>query len=242
MTANSDHSIRTLLVVPCYRESQRLPGFLPRLCQEISESNLPVKIQVVDDGSPGEEPRMLKELVEELRKAFPILSEPLLLNANQGKGGAIRAGWDTGEDFDQLAFVDADGAVPATEVVRVLKDAKAESVHLAVRDPNGKQTIERALSRKIVSRVFNWIIRSRYDIHVTDTQCGFKIVPTSFYRAAREGLVQCGYAFDLELILAAKKSGYPIETVPVDWKEIPGSTTNARGGLTFLKQLITHSV
>ena len=242
MSANADSSIRTLLVVPCYCESKRLPGFLPTLCQEISDSKLDVNILVVDDGSPSEEPSILKRLVEDLRNDFSMLNAPLLLEVNQGKGGAIRAGWDLAAGFDQLAFVDADGAIPASEVVRVLKTANLGIVHLAVRDPKDEHQLQRTLPRKIVASVFNWMIRTRYDIHVSDTQCGFKIVPASFYRSVRERLVQCGYAFDLELILAASKSGYPIETTPVDWKEMPGGTTNLKDGLTFLKQLIKHSI
>lgn len=242
MTTNADSSPRTLLVVPCYCESKRLPAFLPSLCREISQAELAVSIQVVDDGSTGEEPAFLQRFVEELRIEFPILNEALLLNANQGKGGAIRAGWDSGNDFNQLAFVDADGAVPAAEVVRVLEAAKAEIVYLAVRDPKDEHQLKRTLPRKIVARIFNWLIRARYDIHVSDTQCGLKVVPASFYRSVRERLVQNGYAFDLELILAASKRGYPIETIPVDWHEVPGGTTNLKDGLMFLKQLIKHSV
>ena len=239
---SSDQQVDTLLVVPCYRESKRLPIFLPELCKAIGDSDLKVNIQVVDDGSPGDEPEILEKFVTELRDTFPFLNQPLLLKNNQGKGGAIRAGWDCGEDIDQLAFVDADGAVPATEVVRVLKDADSETVHLAVRVSDDSPNAERDLSRKIVARIFNWLIRSRYNIHVSDTQCGFKIIPNSFYRSAREKLIQCGYAFDLELILSAKKSGGQIKTIPVEWNEIPGGTTNLKDGLTFLKQLIKHSV
>lgn len=237
-----DGQIKTLLVVPCYKESERLPVFLPELCEAIAESNLPVSIQVVDDGSPDDEPAILEKIVAGLRERFSFLNKPLLMETNQGKGGAIRSGWDNSNGFGHLAFVDADGAVSATEVVRVLKEAKPETVYIAVRDPENSPNVERTLSRRIVARVFNWLIRFRYNIHVSDTQCGFKIIPDAFYRSVREKLTQCGYAFDLELILSAKTSGYTIKTIPVDWKEIHGGTTNLKDGLTFLKQLLKHSV
>ncbi|MBT6768270.1 MAG: glycosyltransferase [Opitutales bacterium] len=239
---DADRLARILLVVPCYKESKRLPVFLPELCQAIGESELPVIIQVVDDGSPGDEPETLKSIVTGLREKFSFLNKPLLLKGNLGKGGAIRAGWDSGNGFGHLAFVDADGAVPAAEVVRVLNGAEAETVYLAVRDSENTPNLERALSRKIVARIFNWLIRIRYAIRISDTQCGFKIIPESFYLSVREQLVQRGYAFDLELILLAKKSGCSIKTVPVEWTEMPGGTTNLKDGLTFLKQLIKHSI
>ncbi len=234
------------LVLPCYCESQRLPGFLPSLCEEIAASDLSVRVQVVDDGSPVEESSAVKSLVESLKVDFSFLETPLLLKENQGKGGAIRSGWDLGGESDELAFVDADGAVPAPEVVRFLERVSAQAdskrIHLAVRSLQDGRELKRTISRKIVAKLFNWLIHFRYNIQLSDTQCGLKTVPGSFYRSTKDGLIQNGYAFDLELILAADRSGLSIETIPVDWKEVPGGSTNLKDGLTFLKQLIKHSV
>ena len=231
-----------LLVVPCYKERLRLPKFLPELCQALQEAKLPVRVQIVDDGSPADEAAFLKEYVDEQRAQFDLLNEPLLLEANLGKGGAIRAGWDTGHSYETLAFVDADGAVSASEVARVLKTVESGRVYLAVRDPKNSKSLDRKLSRKAAAKLFNTLIRLRYDIDVSDTQCGFKIIPGDFYRSVRNQFKQSSYAFDLELILAAKNAGYAIETIPVDWTEIPGSSTNLTEALAFLKQLLKRSV
>lgn len=242
MDSEPNNSQETLLVVPCFKERLRLPRFLPELCRTLEDSNTSVRILVVDDGSPPEEAAFLQRYVEALRPRFSRLDEPLLLDENQGKGGAIRAGWNTGDSFDRLAFVDADGAVSASEVGRVLASDPADRVLLAIRDPKNAHSLERTLSRKAAAKLFNWLIRCRYDIDVPDTQCGFKIVPGEFYRNARSELKQCSYAFDLELILAARKAGYEMDTIPVDWTEIPGSSTNAKEALAFLKQLLQRSI
>lgn len=242
MSEGESETNSILLVVPCYKERLRLPKFLPDLSQAVQQSNLPVRIQVVDDGSPEDEAAFLKGYVEEQRSQYDVLNEPLLLEENQGKGGAIRSGWDTGHTFKTLAFVDADGAVSASEVGRVLKDIESDRVYLAVRDRKHSHSLDRKLTRKAAAKLFNTLIRLRYDIDVSDTQCGFKIIPGDFYRSVRSRLKQSSYAFDLELILAAKNAGYPIETIPVDWTEIPGSSTNLKEAITFLKQLLRRSV
>src|SRR5687767_5575305 len=104
----------TLLVVPCYRERERLPQFLPELCRALRD--MPgVRIRVVDDGSGPAQQAWLKAYVDELRREHPQL-EPAQLNAvNQGKGGAVYSGWERPAGAEFLAFVDADGAVPAAE-------------------------------------------------------------------------------------------------------------------------------
>ena len=114
----------TLLVVPAFCESQRLPRFLPDLCGAVAAMDgAPVQIMVVDDGSGTAEQKFLIDLVAELRESHTFLMEPLILEENRGKGGAVYAGWDASEGggFSKLGFVDADGAVSASEVVRVLE-------------------------------------------------------------------------------------------------------------------------
>ena len=112
----------TLLVIPCFNESLRLPRFLPELCELLKSSNAEAEVQLVDDGSTSEEQRALKDFARLLMPAYPFVREPILLDRNLGKGGAIRAGWDGSTEFDFLAFADADGAAPASETVRFLND------------------------------------------------------------------------------------------------------------------------
>lgn len=239
--------MKTLLVVPCYYESGRLPKFLPRLCEGVEHSGLPIEIQLVDDGSSEEEQSFLSALGQKMRSRYPFVNEPLLIGKNSGKGGAVRAGWNLGgEDADTLAFVDADGAASAEETVRFIglinQSKELNRVFIATRDSKAGRNLRRKWSRKLVARIFNFLIRQRYDIQVSDTQCGLKAVPKEFFQAVKRELVQEGYAFDLELLLAAKRSGLEIETIPIDWTEIPGSTTNLKHALRFMKQILFREI
>ncbi len=234
--------MKTLLVIPCYCERKRLPAFLPGLCEAIGESNEAIDVLLVDDGSPEPEQAALVEIAREHQAEYEFVKPPLILAQNQGKGGAVRSGWDTGADYNQLAFVDADGAVSASETIRVLKGSHSDAMTIAIRDSTASRALDRDWSRQFVSRVFNWVIRFRYDIQVVDTQCGLKIIPGEFYRSARSEFKQCGYAFDLELLLVAKRSNVHIRTIPIDWKEIPGSTTNWKSALRFLKQILSGGI
>ena len=236
----------TLLVIPCFNESLRLPCFLPKLCELLKASKAEAEVQLVDDGSTSEEQRALKDFVRSLMPAYPFVREPILLDRNLGKGGAIRAGWDASNDFDFLAFVDADGAAPASETMRFLERLDAlenkSSLLIAMREPGAGREIQRVLSRKIVAKAFNTLLKIFYGIRIRDTQCGLKAVPAAFFFKLRNQLRQNGYGFDLELIANANKEGLAVETMPIDWKEIPGSKTRIRSAIAFALQIVFRRI
>ena len=58
---------RVLLVIPCFKERRRLPGFLDTLCPAIEASGLPIDLLAVDDGSGKEESQFLNELITRQR-------------------------------------------------------------------------------------------------------------------------------------------------------------------------------
>ena len=232
----------TLLVIPCFNESLRLPCFLPKLCELLKASKAEAVVQLVDDGSTSEEQRALKDFVRSLMPAYPFVREPILLDRNLGKGGAIRAGWDASNDFDFLAFVDADGAAPASETMRFLERLDAlenkSSLLIAMREPGAGREIQRVLSRKIVAKAINTLLKIFYGIRIRDTQCGLKAVPAAFFFKLRNQLRQNGYGFDLELIANANKEGLAVETMPIDWKEIAGSKTRIGPAIAFALQIV----
>ncbi len=216
-----------LLVIPCFRESARLPHFLPELARRLSDSALDVSILVVDDGSGSAEATRLAAFVDTLRPAFPRLLPVLQLPANQGKGGAVYAGWDTAADEQFLAFVDADGAVPATEVVRlfdILQEKPTPPPALyAVRVHGAGRHLSRTFVRSITGLVFRRLVHFFFPLPVPDTQCGFKIVPASAYRAFRGELREHRFCFDVELTCQLMIHGTRVDWEPIDWHESPGS-------------------
>ncbi|MFT5856917.1 MAG: glycosyltransferase involved in cell wall biosynthesis, partial [Verrucomicrobiales bacterium] len=150
----------TLLVIPAFRESRRLPKFLPELCEAVAGlDGDSLAIRVVDDGSGSAEQKVVRDLVAELRERHAFLQEPLILERNLGKGGAVYAGWDAsqGEGFAHIGFVDADGAVSASEVARVVQQIpglEAGECLYAARLHDDDQSIKRTLIRKWLGLLF----------------------------------------------------------------------------------------
>ncbi len=215
-----------LFVIPAYEETKRLPAFAESLKQIGFLDRPGWRTCVVDDGSRPESQVALLQAMQRrgLVEGRDFLWRPL--TNNRGKGGAVYAGWN---EFcwqtEWLAFVDADGAVPAEEVVRLVTRAEATPgvAWFASRVKMLGREVERSWRRHIYGRLFATLVGTFVHPGIYDSQCGLKIVPAPFYREARARLVERRFAFDVELLAALVQAGVPIEEVPINWRDVPGS-------------------
>jgi glycosyltransferase involved in cell wall biosynthesis len=232
-----------LLVIPAYREHLRLPPYLQELVKALSQERFSTKILIVDDGSPRGEQEQLNESV--LRGCFGNceVSDPIFLARNEGKGEAILAGWKSGAMARWVAFVDADGAIPAGEVVRIfaeayeLPDNKLACLFATRIKMLGKR-IERRFIRHLIGRIFATIVGNFIASDVYDSQCGFKLVPAEYFRQIADKLQGRGFCFDIELLLALRGINAKLIEVPIDWENKQGSKVNLlKDGVKMLLQI-----
>ena len=214
---------RLLLVIPCFRESGRVGSFLAALCSEFSVDD-GVSILLVEDGSGDEEAARMHEIVETCRADHAFLRPLLKLQVNLGKGGAVYAGWAANQGERWLAFVDADGSVSAGEVARVIDIARKTGASVfASRMAASGHHVQRTWHRRLIGRVFAWVVSAMVGVPVRDSQCGFKIVSREAFDAVSSRLVVKRYAFDVELLVALSAGGHPVREEPVDWHDAPGA-------------------
>lgn len=216
-----------LLVIPAFEESLRLPKYLDALAAALENQPFDCKILVVDDGSSPTERESMVQAIRNVARLHPGVLDPILMPENGGKGAAIMTGWAANHQARWRAFVDADGAIPPYEVVRVLKMVKdagdADKSYFASRVKMLGRTIHRDLKRHLMGRIFASLVGCFIDSRVYDSQCGFKVISSHAFETVHEFLVEKRFAFDVELMTALLHAGYPIEEVPIDWFDVPGS-------------------
>ncbi len=232
-----------LLVVPCYRESSRIGGFLPGLCEEIGKlGDDQARILVVDDGSELEEKARLRLLLENWRLRHRNLLPLMDLPVNLGKGGAVYAAWRRhAADSQWLGFVDADGSCPAGEAARlfVLAIRNPGAACIASRMKVMNRKVKRHPLRQMLGRLYSRLASFLLDISVQDTQCGLKIVPSAAFNRIEPLLTVNGFAFDAQLICALLDSGCPVMEEPIDWHETPGGKIRLlRDSLRMMRELL----
>ena len=77
----------------------------------------------------------------------------------------------------------------------------------------------RSVRRELISRCYNVMTRTAFGYTVRDAQCGFKAIRREVAQDLLPQIVDDGWFFDTELIVAVWRSGLRINEVPVRWIE-----------------------
>ena len=212
-----DRSIDVSLVIPAYREAQRLPRTVPHISRYVRERGLAWEIRIVDDGSSDETLRIAQDLARSDPHVV-VQAEP-----HRGKGGAVRAGV-LASRAPHRVMCDADMSMPVEMVPRLLQRLEeGADVAIASREAPGARRIGEPFHRHLMGRAFNGVVRALAVHGIDDTQCGFK----GFTAEAADRLFRMavldGFAFDVEILFLAQRAGFRIEEVPIDWTHDPDS-------------------
>jgi dolichyl-phosphate beta-glucosyltransferase len=223
------------VVIPAFNEAGRLPTYLDGVVAYFDGQGESYEVIVVDDGSTD----ATSARIREMGRAHPAIRVERF-DDNHGKGFAVRAGMKAARGTLRL-MADADGATPIAEVKR-LSAAIERGADLAVgsralRDRSVARRVRR--HRQLVGTVFNLIVRVLGVWHVTDTQCGFKLLRGDVAAELFADLHTDGFGFDVELLLLAQRRGYRIVEVPINWVDQPGSRVSVvKEGPRMLAQVV----
>jgi dolichyl-phosphate beta-glucosyltransferase len=207
------------VVMPAYDEAGRILPTLLSVTLYLRELGRPFELIVVDDGSRD----ATRDVVSRFAAEHPE-ARLLALGRHRGKGAAVRAGMQ-GASGAWLLLDDADGATPIGELDRLLVPAAAGAAiaigSRALRAPGVR--IEASLGRLVVGRTFARLVQWLAVPGVADTQCGFKLFRRDAAQAlfARQRLERFG--FDVEVLHVARRLGFAIAEVPVNWNNVAGS-------------------
>lgn len=200
-------------------------GVLEKVENFLSSQKYNYEVIIVDDGSKDGS----VEFIERFTAKHPQFK--ILKNSHTGKAGAVTAGvLDSKGDY--ILFTDMDQATPIEEVDKLLPYFKPGTgggfdVVIGSRSNRrkGSPLIRRFVSKAAV--VMRKVIVGMGEI--SDTQCGFKAFSkeaahTLFERVSilNNGFKQISGSsvaagFDMELLYLAKKMGYKIKEVPIEW-------------------------
>lgn len=220
------------VVIPSYNETANLKrGVLSEVNDYLKKQSYAWEVIVSDDGSPEPESRELAKEFCDTHKNFKYVQ-----NDHGGKALAVWSGVQnsTGEI---VLFSDMDQSTPIVEFEKLLPEFK-DGFDVCI----GSRGIEREnfpLIRRLMSLIFREFRRSLVLTEILDSQAGFKafrgvVVKEIFplLDAVKQKKRSTGWnptSFDVELLVAAKRRGYKISEVQIDWKDRDVSTGKARG-------------
>src|SRR5574338_172048 len=211
------------IVVPAYNEELRIPPTLARLHAFLATQPLRYEIVVVDDGSKDNTCGVVTELMATIPNLRLVRQTP-----NRGKGAAVRRGMLAARGQIRV-MCDADGSMPPEELPKLLAPIVACKAEIAIgsRYVEGAKTDKKQpFYRVLWSRLCNRVIQKSLVPGVRDTQCGFKAFTAESARDLfRYGRID-GWAFDLEILALARRRGFSIAEIGVEWKDDGRSRVN----------------
>jgi glycosyltransferase involved in cell wall biosynthesis len=210
--------LRLDLVLPAHNEEHRIDRTLGayRAALTSDEVRFVVALDGCDDGTAAVVDRHRAVDPRVGWTAFPKL----------GKGGVLTEAFraSAGGDAELVAFVDADGATPPAELLRLVAAATAADGAIASRrHPASLAVGPRPLGRRLTSSGFAFGIRRLFGVPYTDTQCGAKVLSADLVRRVAPLLSARDFLFDVDLLHTARRLGYHVVEVPTVWIDQAGS-------------------
>ena len=140
-----------------------------------------------------------------------------------GWGGAIKRGIlaSTGE---YLILMDSDSSSSLLSMMRSVELLNKYDIVNFNRYSDSENKIP--LMRRFASRSFNLLLRLIYGIHVSDTQCGYKIMRRDAVVPLVKRLTISNAFFLSAMFIYAKKYGVSFVEIPIKYRHSHGSKFN----------------
>jgi len=223
--------LRTVsVVVPAYNEATRLEATLRAIVGAADVWDL--EIVVVDDGSTDGTADVAASALEGVGRV-----QIIRLASNQGKGAAVRAGVlsTTGQ---AVVYMDADLATDLSALGPAIAALGTADVVVGSRVADGASVRDGTWLRTVMAFVFNGLVHLSTGLEFKDTQCGFKAFRGDVGRECFGLSRSRGFAFDVEVLVLARRLGYTMVEVPVRWTAVKGSSVRPiRDSLQMLVDL-----
>lgn len=224
-------TVQRSLVIPAFNEAARLATGFERLAPTLEQWHPEnTEIVFVDDGSTDGTLAAIATVYGHLPH-LKVIQQPF----NKGKGAAVRLGWASAKGAHVLT-VDADMAIDPRHLPTV--DAALSRVAIAAGSRAERGTIRYdGTLRTVAGSLFHRVVTHYTGTTVRDTQCGCKGFQLATARLlGMLGMIE-GFGYDAELFYLARQIGAAVETVPVTWQDVHGSTVQARGIRSLLSDL-----
>jgi len=199
------------IIIPAHNEQYRLPDSLEKINNFLIKQKYLAEIIVVENGSTDNTVGVVKN------KQVDYQNLKLIIEQRRGKGLAVKTGMLAAKG--QYRFLaDADLSMPIEEINNFLPP-KLKSCDIAIgsREVDGSRRYNEPFYRHLTGRVFNTMIHFLALPDIQDTQCGFKCFRADVAEAVFPLQTLHGMSFDVEVLLIARRLGFIIQEIPINW-------------------------
>ncbi len=188
------------IVIPAYREQRTIERTIFELKKVLNKHHLNYEIICVVDGIVDKTYALAKKHAS---KNVRVLAYQI----NRGKGYAVQYGLSKARG-NIIGFIDANGIDPDS-VPMLLQHFywyKADIVVGSKKHPVSQ--VVYPWRRRVISWIYQKIIRTLFSLQITDTQVGLKLFRAPIMHRILPRLLVKEFAFDIEILAVAYYLGY----------------------------------
>ena len=213
------------MIIPAYNEQLNIIETLNSVFAFLKKQNYSFEVIVVNDGSKDK----TKDLVLEFQKSFSnlVFIDNLI---NRGKGFVVKQGMLKAQGQIAL-FMDADNSAKINEIEKALPLLKTgiDIVIGSRRLKNSEIIISQPIHRRFLGELFRLTTKTLFSLPYDDTQAGFKVFNEKSRKAIFEKQTISGWSFDVEILVLAKKLGFRVSEIPIQWENCKFSRVKLKG-------------
>jgi len=208
------------ITIPVYNEEKTVHSQIQKIINYIRHEKLNISITVVNNGSTDSTASILQ-----IFESDPIIN--IINLSKKGVGLALRESWNESEKNEIIGYMDLDLSTDISNLNKILSVLENFDILTASRLESNSKVYNRKLTREIVSRVFNFLIKIVFRSRLKDHMCGFKFLKSDVYfQLKHQYKYSDDWFFLTELLVIAQKNKKSIYPLPVIWKDDPDSKVN----------------
>lgn len=215
------------VIIPAYNEEPNFKkGTINDVPKYLGKQSYTWEVLIVDDGSSDNTAKLAEEFARK-NKNFIVVKNP-----HQGKAETVKSGVEKARG-DFILFTDFDQATPISEVEKLLSLFPEYDIAIGSRQLPGAKREKEPFYRHIMGLGFNLVVQVLAVRGIWDTQAGFKCFKgpvakelfgeLKVYGKGKKVKGALVTAFDVELLFIAKKRGYKIKEVAIEWHHVATS-------------------
>ena len=193
--------LRLSVVVPVFNEGINLKAKVALLMKEVTPYFRSCEYLLVNDGS-----------TDGTRSVLAGMDLPNVkiigYDKNCGKGFAVREGFKASSG-DFILFIDGGMELHPRDIkvfLGLMQLYNCDIVMGSKRHPQSQ--VDYPWSRRLLSFIFQSLVRLVFKVNVTDTQVGLKLLKREVVNAILPHLTIDRYGFDLEMLVLARRKGF----------------------------------
>ncbi len=212
------------VVIPFYNEGDTVVRCVQRVLAAALPDGWSRSLVVVDDHSDASDRDTLREMVATLR-SHGHLVELCRHERNQGKGAALRTGFDAvlaaqASDDDFVIIQDADLEYDPADYGRLMQRLLRGDVDVVVGTRWGEHHTVTGFARRLHAwgnRVLSRCSNLMTGLDLRDMECCYKLVPVRLLHRLRPRLTESRYGVEPQMIAVLAKMAARVGQVPVSY-------------------------